>query len=119
MTTKNVSRKNQSIAVRKMVTAAMLGAVTAVLTFTPIGMIPLPPPLLHATTVHVPVILAALVEGPLVDSLLERVDLNDDASMAYFERVLRRGGVIDALRKAGAQDGSSVRLGEIEFDFID
>ncbi len=66
MTTKNVSRKNQSIAVRKMVTAAMLGAVTAVLTFTPIGMIPLPPPLLHATTVHVPVILAALVEGPLV-----------------------------------------------------
>ncbi len=60
-----------------------------------------------------------VVEGPLVDSLLERVDLNDDASMAYFERVLRRGGVIDALRKAGAQDGSSVRLGEIEFDFID
>ncbi len=66
MTTKNVSRKKQSLAVRKMVTAAMLGAVTAVLAFTPIGMIPLPPPLLHATTVHLPVILAALVEGPLV-----------------------------------------------------
>ena len=66
MTTKNVSRKKQSLAVRKMVTAAMLGAVTAVRAFTPIGMIPLPPPLLHATTVHLPVILAALVEGPLV-----------------------------------------------------
>ena len=66
MTTKNVSRKKQSLAVRKMVTAAMLGAVTAVLAFAPIGMIPLPPPLLHATTVHLPVILAALVEGPLV-----------------------------------------------------
>lgn len=66
MTTKNVSQKKRSIAVRKMVTAAMLGAVTAVLAFTPIGMIPLPPPLLHATTVHLPVILAALVEGPLV-----------------------------------------------------
>ena len=66
MTTKNVSRKKQSLAVRKMVTAAMLGAVTAVLAFTPIGMIPLPPPLLHATTVHLPVILAALVAGPLV-----------------------------------------------------
>ncbi len=60
-----------------------------------------------------------VVEGPLVSSLMQRVDLNDDESMAYFERVLRRSGVIQALRDAGAEDGSSVRLGEIEFDFID
>ncbi len=60
-----------------------------------------------------------VLEGPLVDSLLERVDLNDDGSMAYFERALRRSGAIDALREQGAKDGSSVRLGEIEFDFID
>ena len=60
---KNVvpSARRQSEAIRRMVTAAMLSAITAVLTFTPIGMIPLPPPLLSATTVHLPVILAALV----------------------------------------------------------
>ena len=65
---KNVvpSARRQSEAIRRMVTAAMLSAITAVLTFTPIGMIPLPPPLLSATTVHLPVILAALVEGPVV-----------------------------------------------------
>lgn len=63
---KTTSRNKQSEAIRKMVVAAMLSAITAVLTFTPIGMIPLPPPLLSATTVHVPVILAALVEGPWV-----------------------------------------------------
>ena len=64
--TKVSSRSRQSESIRKMVVAAMLSAITAILTFTPIGMIPLPPPLLSATTVHVPVILAALLEGPLV-----------------------------------------------------
>lgn len=66
MKTKSLSRGRQSDSIRKMVIAGMLSAVTAVLTFTPIGMIPLPPPLLSVTTVHVPVILAALVEGPVV-----------------------------------------------------
>ena len=47
----------------KMVIAAMLAALTAVITFTPIGLIPLPPPLPNATTVHIPVIIAALCEG--------------------------------------------------------
>ena len=49
-----------------MVISAMLSAITAVLTFTPIGMIPLPPPLPSATMVHIPVLVAALVEGPVV-----------------------------------------------------
>ena len=62
--------KKQRIAIRKMVISAMLSAITAVLTFTPIGMIPLPPPLLSVTTVHIPVIVAALAEGPLVGLLV-------------------------------------------------
>ncbi len=56
----------QSERIRQMVIAAMLSAIVAVLTFTPIGMIPLPPPLPNATTVHIPVLVAALVEGPVV-----------------------------------------------------
>lgn len=60
------SRARQSERIRQMVMAGMLSAIVAVLTFTPIGMIPLPPPLLSATTVHIPVLLAALVEGPVV-----------------------------------------------------
>ncbi len=59
-------RAKQSEAIRKMVIAGMLSAITAVLVFTPIGMIPLPPPLLSVTMVHIPVILAVLVEGPVV-----------------------------------------------------
>lgn len=60
------SRSSQSERIRRMVISAMLSAITAVLTFTPIGMIPLPPPLPSATMVHIPVLVAALVEGPSV-----------------------------------------------------
>ncbi|MBP3645059.1 MAG: ECF transporter S component [Clostridia bacterium] len=62
----SVSRSSQSDRIRRMVISAMLSAITAVLTFTPIGMIPLPPPLPSATMVHIPVLVAALVEGPSV-----------------------------------------------------
>ena len=60
------SRSRQSERIRQMVITSMLSAITAVLTFTPIGMIPLPPPLPSATMVHIPVLVAALVEGPAV-----------------------------------------------------
>jgi len=66
MKKRNPSRSRQSERIRQMVIAAMLSAIVAVLTFTPIGMIPLPPPLPSATTVHIPVLVAALVEGPMV-----------------------------------------------------
>jgi len=64
------SRSRQSERIRQLVIAAMLSAIVALLTFTPIGMIPLPPPLPSATTVHIPVLLAALVEGPVVGAVV-------------------------------------------------
>ena len=56
----------QSLLIRRMVITAMLGAITALLAFTPVGMITRPPPLPAVTLVHLPVILAALTEGPVV-----------------------------------------------------
>ena len=67
------SRARQSEHIRRMVIAAMLSAIVAVLTFTPIGMIPLPPPLPAATTVHIPVLVAVLVEGPVVGLIVGAV----------------------------------------------
>ncbi len=65
MTAKGLETKGrkQSERIRRMVVAAMLSAITAVLVFTPIGMIPLPPPLPAVTMVHIPVMLAVLTEG--------------------------------------------------------
>lgn len=65
----NPSRR-QRISTKQMVVAALLVAITVVLAYTPIGMIPLPPPLTNATTVHIPVLLGVVLEGPWLGLLL-------------------------------------------------
>ena len=50
--------------IRKLVISAMLGAITIVLGLTPLGFIPLG--IMNATTMHIPVIIAAILEGPIV-----------------------------------------------------
>ena len=62
---------------------------------------------------------AFVVLGPLVDLLERNVVLDDSDSLAYFQKTLRDKNVIKELRKAGAKDGDTVVIGEIEFDFID
>ena len=59
------------------------------------------------------------VTGGLVDELCRKVNLDDYDSFRYFQKVLRDKGVIAALRKQGASDGSTVIVGDIEFEFID
>lgn len=59
------------------------------------------------------------VVGGLVEILNRKVNLDDYDSFNYFQRTLRTRGVITALRNAGAIDGSTVIVGEIEFEFVD
>ena len=59
------------------------------------------------------------VVGGLVQMLSRKVNLDDYDSFRYFQRVLRDKGVIAELRKLGATDGSTVIVGEIEFEFVD
>ena len=64
--TNTVSNPNKTWSTRRTVVTAMLAAITLLLTFTPVGMIPMPAPLPSITLVHIPVIIAVLLEGPLV-----------------------------------------------------
>ncbi len=59
------------------------------------------------------------VVGGLVNILSRKVNMDDYDSFRYFQRVLKDKGVIKALRNAGAADGSTVIVGDIEFDFVD
>ena len=61
---------------------------------------------------------AYLVVGNLADRL-NYVNFNNPESMAFFQRTLRRYGVIDALKEAGVQEGDTVRIKSMEFDFMD
>ena len=59
------------------------------------------------------------VEGPGMERLLESVNFDEQESLNWFHRMLRKQGVIDALREAGAGEGSTVQIGDMEFDFIE
>ena len=60
-----------------------------------------------------------IVEGSRIERLMESVHFDDLESLNWFHRTLKKIGVIDALREAGAEEGSTVRIGEMEFDFVE
>ena len=64
--TGNTCSCKQRMPTRQMAVSGMLGAVAIVLSVTGLGMIPMPSLAGRATIMHVPVILAAILEGPAV-----------------------------------------------------
>jgi GTP-binding protein len=59
------------------------------------------------------------VSGPAMVRLIDSVNFGDEDSMNWFHRSLRRMGVIDSLREAGAKEGDTVRIEDMEFDFVE
>ena len=57
------------------------------------------------------------VSGAVIERRVARTDLDNDEAVALLQRTLRRSGVDDALRAAGAAEGDTVRIGESEFAF--
>ena len=62
----NARGRKKRMTTRQMAVSGMLGAVAIVLSVTGLGMIPMPSLAGRATIMHVPVILAAILEGPAV-----------------------------------------------------
>lgn len=59
------------------------------------------------------------VIGTSMQRLIDSVNFDDEESMSWFHRTLRKWGVIDALRTAGAKEGDTVRIIDMEFDFVE
>lgn len=59
------------------------------------------------------------VEGAAMQRFIDSVNFDDEESVNWFHRTLRDRGIIDALRQKGAGEGSTISLGDMEFDFIE
>lgn len=59
------------------------------------------------------------VKAPWLFKIMNTVDFDETDSLQYFQRVLLHTGVIDALREAGVQEGDTVDLYDLEFDFVE
>jgi GTP-binding protein len=47
------------------------------------------------------------------------INFDDYESLNYFQRVLTNGGVIEALKEKGCQDGDTVSIYDLEFEFME
>lgn len=59
------------------------------------------------------------VTGPRIARMLVKTNLENEAALKRFLMSLRKMGVEKSLRKEGAKDGDTVRIGKFEFEFKD
>ena len=60
-----------------------------------------------------------VVDGPGVQKIMRRVNLEDNESMYYFQKCLDELGVNQALKEAGVQEGDTVRVVDWELEWMD
>ncbi|MBO5976039.1 MAG: Obg family GTPase CgtA, partial [Oscillospiraceae bacterium] len=58
-----------------------------------------------------------IVEGPWLEKLLDSTNLNDVDGRVYFDRVLREAGVFDRLEEMGIEDGDTVAMYYLQFEY--
>ena len=56
------------------------------------------------------------IVGGFIDELVRGVVLNDFQSFSYFQKVLKDKGIIKELKKQGANETSTIRIKDIEFE---
>ncbi|MFK4785197.1 GTPase ObgE [Fusobacterium sp. MFO224] len=60
------------------------------------------------------------VEGSMVDGVLAKYVITyDEESVITFVHMLKNLGLEEALREAGVQDGDTIRIIDVEFDYVD
>jgi GTPase len=60
-----------------------------------------------------------VVESPSIERLIRRTNFSTQDGIQRFARILRNIGIDKELRKLGAVDGQSIRIGELEFEFVE
>jgi GTPase len=60
-----------------------------------------------------------VVEGGWLQRLMSSVNFSDNESMLYFDRVLRDNGVYKRMEDMGIQDGDTVSIYNLEFEYRD
>ena len=59
-----------------------------------------------------------IVEASWFPRVLQGVDVEDYESLQYMQRVLEKSGVFDALREQGIQEGDTVSIYDVEFEYV-
>lgn len=58
-----------------------------------------------------------VVEGPKIEKMLGYTNLDSEKGFAFFQRFLKDAGILDGLEAAGIQEGDTVRMYGLQFDY--
>ena len=58
-----------------------------------------------------------IVEGPRIERMLGYTNLESEKGFAFFQRFLKDNGILDRLEELGIEEGDTVRLYGLEFDY--
>ena len=57
------------------------------------------------------------VEGPRIEKMLGYTNLDSEKGFAFFQKFLKETGILTQLEKLGIQDGDTVRVYDLEFEY--
>ncbi|WP_395547964.1 MULTISPECIES: GTPase ObgE [unclassified Lacrimispora] len=58
-----------------------------------------------------------VVEGPRIDKMLGYTNLDTEKGFSFFQKFLKDNGILDELEQAGIEEGDTVRMYGLEFDY--
>ncbi|MCL2864325.1 MAG: GTPase ObgE [Lachnospiraceae bacterium] len=58
-----------------------------------------------------------VVEGPKIEKMLGYTNLDSEKGFAFFQRFLKTSGILEDLEHAGIEEGDTVRMYELQFDY--
>ena len=59
-----------------------------------------------------------IISGKIIEKVMRNINFDDYESVQYFQRFLDTKGINKQLEKMGINEGDSVRIGEVEFEYI-
>ena len=58
-----------------------------------------------------------VVEGPRIEKMLGYTNLESEKGFAFFQRFLKDTGILEQLEAAGIEEGDTVRMYGLSFDY--
>ena len=58
-----------------------------------------------------------VVEGPRIERMLGYTNLDSEKGFAFFQNFLKTNGILDKLEDLGIQNGDTVRMYGLQFDY--
>lgn len=58
-----------------------------------------------------------VVEGPRIEKMLGYTNLDSEKGFAFFQKFLKESGILDDLEKAGIEEGDTVKMYGLQFDY--